>query len=133
MKHIFFVLFVLVQFSFANKVVIKNFSFGNKKIKFISFPEKRITISASCVLKNKIKNCDASKAITMASKKKIAAVMVKDYRSRNPGALLCMHQFKSKVLIGWDKHKNETSFCKFQDNSIIGTGTLMYYAFNVNK
>lgn len=110
------------NYLFASKEKI--FNINGEDIKFISLESKKVLISATCVSKNKISKCEAATAIQKANIKETKP----NNQGSNPGALVCVEQFKGEILMARDAKGNETSFCKFKDASILSTGTLGYYA-----
>lgn len=123
-KHIFGVLILFFGSSVWASSQI--YSFGQVDVEFWNFETERITISNHCVKDSQLADCEAIRGLKIVSFKRIERAKL---GGPNPGALLCEQQLNGFVIVGIDKSsKNEGSFCKLPDSSIVDNGTLIYYS-----
>ena len=59
-------------------------------------------------------------------KKKSDVHLSEEERSggKNPGAVMCSNKLKGEVLVLLDSNRNENSFCKFSDGSLLSVNAL---------
>ena len=98
--------------------------FGKKKMMF-RIEAESLLISANCMEYGKKKDCEALKAIPLASLKGLQKYLIGGAR---PGAVVCERVFKQMVWLGTDRDGNENTFCLFKDGSMISNGSLTHYA-----
>ncbi|PIS09904.1 MAG: hypothetical protein COT73_12175 [Bdellovibrio sp. CG10_big_fil_rev_8_21_14_0_10_47_8] len=126
-----FVFFLLFSWSQASDIQWRSYLVVGKSVNFIVWPEKRLIISSNCKkadkkyesLRTKDLHCTAWDMIH--KKRKIPDVKIEG--GQNPGALIC-EALKAKVVMGKDGINN-LSFCQFDDQSLISTGSLSHYYF----
>jgi hypothetical protein len=124
-----FILIILFASNSYSSELMTTFLIENKNIEFIQIEQRHLTISSNCFEKGELKKCKASEAMKRADLDKLN----KDLFGRNPGALLCDHQLGGIVVWARDIHGNERTFCKFDDGTFVGSGTLSYYGSIKNK
>lgn len=85
-----------------------------------TFEKDRLLISKKCA-----KKCKAYKAWQSAAKIK----KIETYGGQNPGSVICKSVGGVSVL-AIDQDKNQNSFCKFNDDSVVDNGSLSakYYS-----
>jgi hypothetical protein len=95
----------------------------NKQIAVVKRAKEHLTVEKNCYLNKE--SCDAMLALKKISYQR----STKDIEGgANPGAVICKKQLKMKLFVLIDRDGNEHTFCKFKDDSFIGSGTLSYYA-----
>ncbi|HAZ12542.1 MAG: hypothetical protein A2X86_11915 [Bdellovibrionales bacterium GWA2_49_15] len=97
-----------------------------KTVKIGHLEKKRISVSSDCYEKRPEFNCQATQVLGKASMKGID----KQYFSggADKGAVICKRQLNGTLMLGKDNKGNESTFCQFQDNSFVQTGSLWYHA-----
>ena len=95
-------------------------------IEFIRDPKLHLTLSSSC----SAKKCQAFKALSQASLKGLDEELK---GGAQPGAVICRQRLHAELQVGKDANGNETGFCKFKDGSLVGTGSISYYAAHQPK
>ena len=98
----------------------------DKAIQLFEDKEKHWVISKSCRSEQGVLNCDAVRAARKASLSKAAGPHSQD-GGANPGARVC-ETVGGEVVIAVDQDRNERSFCRFGDQSLIESGSLHYHA-----
>jgi hypothetical protein len=106
---------------FADKSEKEQWLIDGKNVEFFNFEKDRIRTSKDCGQDVKKLKCIAIDKLT--SKKSMGQDV--KFSDQNPGALICEH-LEGKVVIGTDSSRNQNSFCKFNDNSMIDNGSLTY-------
>lgn len=92
-----------------------------RTVEFMRMPEKHLTISRNCVKKELTPQCEAYSAYQKAASQVLAPTAKRG--GRNPGAVLC-GKIGGKVVVAVDESGNQQSFCAFQDQSYVSTGSL---------
>lgn len=120
------ILLILINVSLAHASTnSQTFLFGKTTVTFTDFDVSRITISSNCIKNSKVGDCAAIRGLKTVSFKKIERPK---FGGANPGALICEQQLHGIVMVGINQNtKNENSFCKLADGSIIDNGTLIFY------
>ncbi|MBI3558002.1 MAG: DUF333 domain-containing protein [Deltaproteobacteria bacterium] len=95
-------------------------------VEFIRDEKRHLTLSAAC----RKQKCLAYKALAKSS---LAGLDEKLEGGAQPGAVICRQQFHGDLQVGQDEDGNETGFCKFKDGSLVGTGSISYYASRPGK
>lgn len=114
--------------SFASSQV---FLFGTVKEEFWNFKKARLLVSRHCVSDEKLADCKARGALKKISFKKLDRTL---FGGTNPGGLICTQQIGGYVMVGVNAQtKNENSFCRLPDGSIVDNGSLVYYAIQNDK
>ena len=104
----------------------QKYQIRGKWVEFIRDPSQHLTLSSSC----RDKKCQAFKALSEASLKGLDEKLV---GGAQPGAVVCRQKLHAELQTGKDEDGNETGFCKFKDGSLVGTGTISYYAEHAKK
>ena len=89
---------------------------------FIYIAKSRLRLSSECLKKNDL-SCAAYAATQKASLK---AVKDKLAAQAEPGSMIC-RQLGGQVLLARNEKKDELTFCRFTDGSLVSGGTLQYY------
>jgi putative hemolysin len=100
------------------------FSFTEKKVDFVTSAAQKLTVSASC-LKNKKLQCEAVADLAKLSWK---ASREARHGTNNPASYLCEKQLGGIAVVGKSAKGDENSFCRFNDGSMIDSGSLIYRA-----
>jgi putative hemolysin len=96
--------------------------FGDRSVKLFVDMKRGLFISDSC-RKSEDFDCDASRALKLASFKKVSGALE---GGANPGAMICL-SLGGKLLSTLEADKSSTSYCEFKDGSVAASGTLTYY------
>lgn len=107
---------------------VTTFQVNGAQVRFLDIPKHRMLISEKCVpemrpfrnLASDLK-CQAARA---TQGKGFKGLVISG--GQNPGAVIC-EKLKGQVTYGFDSRKNETTFCRFNDQSMISTGSLTYW------
>lgn len=95
---------------------------NGKKILLYVDRKAGIIVNHDCRKRDGTLNCHAVKALKKASLKN---VMIEG--GANPGAVLC-GGLGGIVVLAVDSHKNETSYCRFPDGSVVASGSITFHA-----
>ena len=98
-----------------------DFDFGREV--FVHVPGRRLTISRGCRRSEGEFACLAYSSIESARTVRFQPPLD---GGANPGSLLC-RKIGGNVVIGRDSERNENSFCRFKDGSLVDNGTLFYH------
>jgi putative hemolysin len=97
---------------------------------FIRYPNFRLTLSASCEQKDHSLRCRAFEAWPTVTWKGVDHDALRG--GANPGAVLCARRLGT-LVIGTTANGSEQSFCRFDDGSMLGTGSITYAASNPDE
>lgn len=95
---------------------------------FLHQPERGLTVSESCRTRDGRLDCEAYRVL---SRVRMSLLAKPPAGGQEPGSLLCV-ALGGRVAMGVDAKKNENSFCRFRDGSIVDNGTIFHYARYVN-
>ena len=87
---------------------------------------KRLMISKSCSKDiTPFSKCQAAKSLFNV---KLSDIKNKRVGGKNPGSLLCKYSTDGEVIFAKDLKGRNTTFCQFQDKSMVASHTLYYFA-----
>lgn len=101
------------------------FEIKGEKVTFHNYPKARVTISKEC------KSLDANslcKELQFLKEVSLSRAGLKGTGGVNPSSVICTKTLGGEVIIGYDKNKNENSFCLTKDGLYVDGGTITYYA-----
>ncbi len=104
---------------------LRTYQVDGKAVDFLDLGERRLLISRSCQKPGGREgelDCDAYAVI----RRKDPPPEIRFRGGENPGALLC-HGLRGQVVWGLDEGRNQTTFCRFKDNSMVSSGSLTYW------
>lgn len=107
---------------------IRTYVINNKKMDFIQNESEHITVNSTCLRDRK--NCLAIKKLKMASLENLRDQLE---GGANPGAVVCKAKLSGKLIMAYDLRGNQTTFCFFEDGSIISNGSIHYHAIENDK
>lgn len=102
-----------------------SYFFGDTPHAFVRNSEKGFTVSKHCG-----ENLEGAKCLAAVKLKQVNmnALTSADLEGgKNPGSVLCRKSLKAKVLFGKDLDGNVSSFCAFEDGTMLSSDTLVYW------
>lgn len=107
------------------------YDIGSVRSKFWNDRERRLLVSDHCSTQDKVNKCQAVNATRRVSFKRLDR---SQFGGAHPGSRICTDQLQGEVLVGVNaKTRNENSFCRFKDGSLIDNGSLLFYAITNDK
>lgn len=125
LPFIFIIPLLTCASSLTHKPTKHTYIINKKKNVFYQFNTRRLMVSKNCGTDIKKMSCEAYRKGIKAS---LEGFSSQELKGMDPGSLMCMKQFKGKVVVGTNDY-GENAFCKFKDHSLIDTGSLIYYAY----
>lgn len=110
----FFSLLILIFFSLSLQASELKFFEGKQEYVFDFDKNNHLILSKECN-----KKCQAYLSLKKVTKGKV----LRD-GGANPGAIICVEQLGGKVKTLTDKEQDQSSFCEFEDKSLVGLGSL---------
>ena len=92
------------------------------EINYVFNVQEKNKPQVSILCNNTLKKCDALLAIEKKKKIKLSESELKG--GKNPGSVTCKKYYSGEVLILRNSAGEESSFCKFKDNSLTSTSEL---------
>ncbi len=113
--------------SFADTGSTYRYKIGKHWQEFISFERPDLLISAGCKKADAEFNCLSYSALTKAK-------VMKSWPAggANPGALICKN-LQGSIVRGKNERREENSFCKFSDKSMVSSAALYVFALKNAK
>ncbi len=99
---------------------LEKWQVDGKWVELFVNPEARLTISSHCLNRPRRKRCKATRALQEARRIVLSNAALAG--GKNPGSVLCL-KTGGEVVFSQDA-KGQRTFCRYSDQSVIGTGTL---------
>ncbi|MBI2522399.1 MAG: hypothetical protein HYV97_18405 [Bdellovibrio sp.] len=103
----------------------KIYFFGEKSHTFTIDKKKHITVTKQCGDQLETSKCQAVQKLKQVNMNDITTEDLDG--GKNPGAVLCKKSLNAQVIFGKDRDGNVTTFCSFQDGTMVSSDTLIVW------